>query len=55
MEPAREDDQDKARRGRRNLEEAGLYCPRCSSRLSEMKCKLLCARCGYYMSCADYY
>ena len=32
-----------------------LYCPVCSKRLSERKCKLLCERCGYYMSCADYY
>ncbi len=32
-----------------------LYCPVCSQRLSERKCKLLCERCGYYMSCADYY
>ena len=34
---------------------AMLYCPVCSTRLTERKCKLLCARCGYYMSCADYY
>lgn len=32
-----------------------LYCPVCSCRLSERKCKLFCERCGYYMSCADYY
>ena len=32
-----------------------LYCPVCSMRLTEMKCKLLCPQCGYYMSCADYY
>ena len=32
-----------------------LYCPVCSLRLSERKCKLVCERCGYYMSCADYY
>jgi hypothetical protein len=32
-----------------------LYCPVCSLRLSERRCKLLCERCGYYMSCADYY
>ena len=31
------------------------FCPRCSSRLAEIKCKLLCETCGYYMSCADYY
>jgi len=32
-----------------------LYCPVCGSRLSELKCKLVCIKCGYYMSCADYY
>jgi hypothetical protein len=32
-----------------------LYCPVCSTRLSELKCKLICDKCGYYMSCADYY
>jgi hypothetical protein len=32
-----------------------LYCPVCSMRLEQHKCKLICTRCGYYMSCADYY
>ena len=32
-----------------------LYCPRCGSKLTPLKCKLMCDRCGYYMSCADYY
>ena len=32
-----------------------LYCPVCSMRLESRKCKLICERCGYYMSCADYY
>ena len=32
-----------------------LFCPVCSVRLGERKCKLFCAQCGYYMSCADYY
>jgi hypothetical protein len=36
-------------------EEPMLYCPRCSARLTAHKCKLICERCGYYMSCADYY
>lgn len=36
-------------------EEALLYCPNCSRRLEEFKCKLLCRVCGYYMSCSDYY
>ncbi|HEX3876207.1 MAG TPA: hypothetical protein VHW24_04430 [Bryobacteraceae bacterium] len=36
-------------------DEPMLYCPVCSMRLTPRKCKLLCERCGYYMSCADYY
>jgi methionyl-tRNA synthetase len=32
-----------------------LYCPVCSMRLAQRKCKLFCPQCGYYMSCADYY
>jgi len=36
-------------------QEAMLYCPVCSRRLVERKCKLICEQCGYYMSCADYY
>ena len=38
-----------------NDSEPMLYCPLCGTRLSELKCKLVCERCGYYMSCADYY
>jgi hypothetical protein len=36
-------------------QEPMLYCPVCSTRLEQRKCKLLCLKCGYYMSCADYY
>jgi hypothetical protein len=32
-----------------------VHCPNCSTRLTELKCKLLCKKCGYYMSCADFY
>ena len=32
-----------------------LFCPVCSLRLAQRKCKLFCEKCGYYMSCADYY
>ncbi|MBI5085519.1 MAG: hypothetical protein HZB13_13080 [Acidobacteria bacterium] len=35
--------------------EAMLWCPVCSQHLQQHKCKLICERCGYYMSCADYY
>jgi hypothetical protein len=36
-------------------EDASQYCPACSQRLESRRCKLICAVCGYYMSCADYY
>jgi hypothetical protein len=36
-------------------EDHSIHCPVCSSRLEEMKCKLLCKKCGYFMSCADFY
>lgn len=40
---------------RKQEDEPMLYCPVCSTRLAERKCKLYCEECGYYMSCADYY
>jgi hypothetical protein len=40
---------------RKDEDEPCLYCPRCDSRLTELKCKLICEKCGYYMSCSDYY
>ncbi|MGA1995284.1 MAG: hypothetical protein ABSH45_05830 [Bryobacteraceae bacterium] len=39
----------------RRDEEPMLYCPVCSTRLAELKCKLVCSQCGSYLSCADYY
>jgi hypothetical protein len=39
----------------RSEDEPMLYCPVCSTRLASLKCKLFCEKCGYYMSCADYY
>jgi ribosomal protein S27AE len=36
-------------------EEPSQYCPSCSAPLEPHKCKLVCRRCGYFMSCSDYY
>jgi hypothetical protein len=36
-------------------DDVSRYCPVCSQRLISRRCKLICAVCGYYMSCADYY
>jgi hypothetical protein len=48
-------DEQEDRRQAEGENEPMLYCPVCSTRLTELKCKLVCNKCGYYMSCADYY
>jgi len=30
------------------------FCPVCSARLEPRHCKLVCARCGYFMSCSEF-
>jgi len=37
------------------VEHHSQVCPTCGHRLTGHRCKLICAHCGYYLSCADYY
>ena len=39
----------------RRLGHPERFCPNCSTELKGSRCKLSCPRCGFYLSCSDFY
>jgi predicted RNA-binding Zn-ribbon protein involved in translation (DUF1610 family) len=38
-----------------NATDVMQVCPNCSTQLRDKSCKLVCPKCGFFLSCSDFY
>lgn len=53
--PGEHEDEPLSQTGRKRATISMRVCPNCSEQLRENHCKLTCPRCGYFLSCSDFY
>ena len=55
VDPATSSTETRQQTGSAQAADPSMYCPNCSAELHGHRCKAVCKRCGFYLSCSDFY